>query len=377
MMGVLFSFPSRRRTLLRVIVALWGAVFLASCSMAPPARIASTKTKSTEYFSSSEYGPASPRLVSGDEAVPKGGGRYMIGEPYTVAGRTYKPKDNPLYSAVGLASWYGDAFHGRLTANGEVYDVSGLTAAHPTMPLPSYARVTNLANNRSIIVRVNDRGPFAHDRIIDVSANVASMLDFKQVGTARVKVDYVGPAQMEGNDQGMLMASYRAPGGSAGADGVLLAMNEATQPRVSLASARPRKPLRADRFQVFDEPSTPVDLVPATANYNDPMAPLILRTGFSSSYAESTDHFTLGQEAAADMASRTIVRLGVFGDRDNAQRMAARFAQYGKVRSSDASSGGHTLQALSVVVDTRKVSPQDVIVAANGVGLKDAFVVSP
>jgi rare lipoprotein A len=362
---------------LRAGAAVCAAGFLASCSMAPPARVAATKPKTTEYFSSAEYGPASPRLVASNEEVPKGGGRYIVGEPYTVAGKTYRPKDNPLYSAVGLASWYGDAFHGRLTANGEVYDVTGLTAAHPTMPLPSYARVTNLANNPSNIVRVNDRGPFAHNRIIDVSANVASLLDFKQVGTARVKVDYVGPAQMDGHDQGMLMASYRAPGGRG--DDVLLALNEATRPRVTLASARPRKPLRADRFEVFDDPpaEAPVDLVPATASYSDPMAPLILRTGFSSSYAPSTDRFTLVQEAAAEVGAQTVVQIGVFGDKANAQRIAGQFARYGKIRSTDVSSGSHALEALSVVVDARKVSPQDVIVAANAVGLNDAFVISP
>ena len=143
--------------------------------------------------------------------VPKGGGHYMVGKPYRVAGRTYIPRDNPRYSKVGLASWYGSAFHGRLTANGEVYDVNGLTAAHPTLPLPSYVRVTNLENGRSLVVRVNDRGPFAHNRLIDVSSRVADMLGFKQQGTAKVRVDYVGPARMDGRDERMLLASYRGP----------------------------------------------------------------------------------------------------------------------------------------------------------------------
>ena len=120
--------------------------------------------------------------------IPKGGGRYLVGEPYRVAGRTYVPRDYSHYSAKGLASWYGNAFHGRKTANGEVYDMADLTAAHPTLPLPSYVRVTNLANGRSIVVRVNDRGPYSRNRLIDVSATVAAMLDFKRKGTAQVKV---------------------------------------------------------------------------------------------------------------------------------------------------------------------------------------------
>ena len=120
-------------------------------------------------------------------------------------------KEDPNYSAVGLASWYGSAFHGRKTANGEIYDMGELTAAHPTLPLPSYVRVTNLANDRSVVVRVNDRGPFAKGRVIDVSASVADMLDFKRAGTAKVKVQYVGPARMDGHDRQMLLASYQGP----------------------------------------------------------------------------------------------------------------------------------------------------------------------
>ena len=105
-------------------------------------------------------GHASRKVVADGERVPRGGGQYLVGRPYTVAGRRYYPAENPSYTAVGMASWYGAAFHGRRTANGEVYDMASLSAAHPTMPLPSYARVTNLGNGYSVIVRVNDRGPY-------------------------------------------------------------------------------------------------------------------------------------------------------------------------------------------------------------------------
>jgi rare lipoprotein A len=101
----------------------------------------------------------SPRVVADGEEVPKGGGNYMVGKPYKIAGQTYYPNEKP-YAAVGTASWYGSDFHGRKTANGEVFDRESISAAHPTMPLPSYARVTNLRNSRSIVVRVNDRGPY-------------------------------------------------------------------------------------------------------------------------------------------------------------------------------------------------------------------------
>ena len=111
----------------------------------------------------------SARLVESGATVPKGGGVYRVGSPYVVAGRVYIPQDNPHYRADGIASWYGSDFHGRSTANGEIFDAEAITAAHPTLPLPSYVRVTNLSNGRSLIARVNDRGPYAGNRIIDVS----------------------------------------------------------------------------------------------------------------------------------------------------------------------------------------------------------------
>jgi peptidoglycan lytic transglycosylase len=151
----------------------------------------------------------SQRVVDDGEPVPKGGGRYSVGRPYNVNGRTYVPAENPNYRGEGIASWYGPDFHGRLTANGEVYDMHGISAAHTTMPLPSYARVTNLDNSKSIIVRVNDRGPYARNRIIDLSIGTAKVLDFYGHGLARVRVEYVGPAPIAGSDDRMLLATLR------------------------------------------------------------------------------------------------------------------------------------------------------------------------
>jgi rare lipoprotein A len=144
-----------------------------------------------------------------DGDVPKGGGRYSVGRPYTINGKTYYPKEDPSYRAEGVASWYGPDFHGRLTSNGEIYNMHGISAAHPTLPTPSYARVTNLANGKSIIVRINDRGPFVHNRIIDLSIGTAKALDFYGHGLARVRVEYVGPAPIEGSDDKMLLATLR------------------------------------------------------------------------------------------------------------------------------------------------------------------------
>jgi rare lipoprotein A len=156
------------------------------------------------------YGVASStRVVQPGEPVPKGGGVYRVGKPYTVAGRVYTPGEDNQYSAVGLASWYGDDFHGRYTANGEVYDMNSITAASPTMPLPSYARVTNVSNNKSIVVRVNDRGPYVAERVMDVSARTAKMLDFYGKGITKVKIEYIGRAPLKGSDDAKLAASLR------------------------------------------------------------------------------------------------------------------------------------------------------------------------
>jgi rare lipoprotein A len=152
---------------------------------------------------------ASERLVGPGEPVPKGGGVYRVGSPYMVAGRVYVPEEDPHYRADGLASWYGSDFHGRATSNGEIFDSDSLSAAHPTLPLPSYVRVTNLNNGRSVIVRVNDRGPFHGNRIIDVSKRAAHLLGFTVRGTAWVRVEYVGRAPLEGTDDRILEATLR------------------------------------------------------------------------------------------------------------------------------------------------------------------------
>jgi rare lipoprotein A len=158
----------------------------------------------------SKYGvSASERVVAAGEPVPKGGGVYRVGRPYTVAGRVYIPEEDVNYSATGIASWYGDDFHGRFTSNGEIYDMNSISAAHKTLPLPSYVRVTNLANKRSIVVRVNDRGPFAQDRVIDLSYKTAHLLGFHGRGLAKVKVDYVGRAPLAGSDDRKLLATLR------------------------------------------------------------------------------------------------------------------------------------------------------------------------
>jgi rare lipoprotein A len=199
---------------LKVAASVGFGLMLANCS---------TATQKVAQQGSSvdpKYGVvASPRVVAEGEDVPKGGGRELIGKPYVVAGKTYTPRVDPNYSAVGVASWYGSAFHGRLTANGEVFDKFSVSVAHPTLPIPSYVRVTNLSNRYSIVARVNDRGPYHGGRLIDVSQTVAEALDFRRMGTARVKVDYLGRASLAGSSDRKLIATLRTDGGPASLQG--------------------------------------------------------------------------------------------------------------------------------------------------------------
>lgn len=123
-------------------------------------------------------------------------GIYKIGTPYVIGGKTYYPREQPNYKEIGYASWYGEDFHNLKTANGETYDMNDYTAAHPTLPMPSVVRITNLENGKSIKVRINDRGPFIEGRIIDVSKKVAKKLDFHEKGLTKVKVEFL-PAESE------------------------------------------------------------------------------------------------------------------------------------------------------------------------------------
>lgn len=134
-----------------------------------------------------ELGSHIAKTMSGDNRPTTGD--FKVGNPYTIKGRTYYPKESYAHSETGIASWYGPGFHGKRTANGEIFNRNELTAAHKTLQMPSMVRVTNLENGRSIVVRINDRGPYAHGRIIDLSEKAAELLGIKAKGTAKVRVD--------------------------------------------------------------------------------------------------------------------------------------------------------------------------------------------
>ncbi len=141
---------------------------------------------------------AGPRGEGPVARIPAPAGVYKVGQPYQINGTWYYPREQPDYDETGIASWYGSPFYGQRTANGELYDATALTAAHRTLPMPVNVRVTNLENGRSLVVRVNDRGPFARGRIIDVSARAAQLLGFYATGTAKVRVSFVSRADLPG-----------------------------------------------------------------------------------------------------------------------------------------------------------------------------------
>ena len=153
------------------------AVLAAACSSTPP--------------------PPPPQPIS-TVTVPPNAGVYKVGQPYQIDNVWYYPREQPDYDETGIASWYGPTFYGKPTANGETYDGNKLTAAHKTLPLPVNVRVTNLDNGKSLVVRVNDRGPFARGRIIDLSKRAAELLDVTRTGTARVRITYLARADLNG-----------------------------------------------------------------------------------------------------------------------------------------------------------------------------------
>lgn len=149
----------------------------------------------------SKWGVSSSQRVLVSGPIPKGGGHYKLGRPYQIGGRWYVPRHEPYYDRQGVGSWYGKEFHGRKTANGELYDMDALTAAHPTLPLPSYAYVTNLRNGRTILVRINDRGPYVANREIDLSRASARALGYMDGGLGQVRVRWAGHAPLNGDDR--------------------------------------------------------------------------------------------------------------------------------------------------------------------------------
>jgi len=238
------------------------------------------------------------------KSVPGGRGQstvnYKIGTPYQVAGIWYYPKVDYEYAETGIASWYGDEFHGRETANGEIFDKNQMTAAHRTLPMPSAVKVTNLANGRSAILRVNDRGPFAKDRIIDVSRQAAKELGFLAQGTARVRVDILA-------NESRQLAALGATG----------ALTEAER-------AKPA-PVTSVTTESLSAPRAPTIAAAADANVAPTAASPAPRVAMAGAM--------LAQPSALGGSSgRRFIQAASFRYYDNAARLAGRLSPLGPTR---------------------------------------------
>ena len=374
---------------------------LAGCATEPMKVTYRAKPKSKEYFSEADYGvKASPRVIAAAlhipgvkaKRLPRGGGREQVGKPYVVRGKWYYPREDMAYDKSGTASWYGAAFHGRRTANGEIYDMNQLSAAHPTMPLPSYARVTNLANGNSVIVRVNDRGPYANNRLIDMSRRAAEMLDYTGSGTAQVRVQYVGRAPVQGNDDQYLMASFQEGAGAAPAD--------AMQPNVMTAMAGPTPDLPGVNTQPLLEGEAPVIQASAPQDpfalmesveipavgpivpdkpIGNPLVSAFADTRVSSVRAVSAPFEALGldetrikaswKSGQSDTPEGEYIVLGTFSNAD-AARVGADMRQFGKVVREDSGQG------VSLSLYAPKGADMDALLEQSWqIGASDAFVV--
>jgi len=270
-----------------------------------------------------------------------GTGTYKVGEPYREGGVWYYPHEQPEYDETGIASWYGPDFHGKLTANGEVFDSDGLTAAHPTLPMPVNVRVTNLENGRSLVLRVNDRGPFAKGRIIDVSARAAQLLGFYEKGTARVRVTYLARADL--------------PAGSTATATAIAAVAAPTKP-VQVASLDP----------VSVGPRVPEPAQPAAVTITADLPPVMRPS-------EEPDSF--GSHGTLSAAGHYYVQAGAFAERVNAERLRDRLSDAGNPSISSIDRNGAVLYRV-------RIGPFDSVDAADaalarlsGQGGSDAKIV--
>ena len=199
---------------IQILIAGVAVLALGGCSSSPAAhaRAGATGAKAGGYYLDDGPGASPPaNLDAIPDAVPRREPLHRFANrTYVALGSTYTPQtERTAFSEEGIASWYGRRFHGRKTASGEPYDMYAMTAAHPTLPIPSYARVTSLKNGRSVVVRINDRGPFHSKRVIDLSYTAAHKLGYLGQGSARVRVESVDPADAglaeDGADNGLFL----------------------------------------------------------------------------------------------------------------------------------------------------------------------------
>ncbi|WP_370339668.1 septal ring lytic transglycosylase RlpA family protein [Parvularcula marina] len=281
-----------------------------------------------------------------------------IGNPYYVSGIRYIPKDEPGYVKTGLASWYGPKFHGRLTANGEIFDQERLTAAHKTLPLPSLVRVTNLENGRTAVVRLNDRGPFSGERIIDLSKKTAETLDMKDKGLANVRVEYLGKASL--NDA---IVKVGLPENYAALKSPLPEIIDT--PSVVMAHAAPNRSEVPETIAVEAAPMA----VPAS--YEDPIA--IVVSGESLPSAANVPISPVVESDIGPIAY--FVQVGVFSDPQNAASAAGKFDDIVPMSLETVAVSGETRQRLRIGPYVHEFAAEAAMREAIAQGFEDAHIV--
>lgn len=271
--------------------------------------------------------------------IPNGtGGHWKVGNPYQIAGEWYYPKEDERYDSTGIASWYGPQFHKKKTANGEVFDMYKVSAAHPTLPMPVMARVTNLENGRSIIVRVNDRGPFARGREIDMSMRAAEMLGYKEKGTTKVRVQYLGKADGWAGEQGIRSASLDAPA----APPVAAAATPAPPVQQTAAQMQPIEDNADDDDSLLPTaglPGTPipgidVSLLAATGGAAASAVPAAL-PALAPASAPATAPAAAQNSLMAPVTDSFFVQAGSFRSASNANSLAAQLSDLGPVEVTE------------------------------------------
>ncbi len=258
------------------------------------------------------------KRVSGSADAAEQQGRYKVGNPYQIGGIWYYPQEDYAYDETGIASWYGTEFHGRATANGDVYDMNALTAAHRTLPMPSFVRVTNLENGRSLIVQVNDRGPFAKSRIIDMSRRSAQLLGFQKRGTARVRVQILA-------DRSRAIATRMKAQVELAKIGSPITVDRLPKPAVKAESLPPPA-------QPSAVPTSPVTTTPDEAAAVPVPPPQAVQT---SAIAPAPPAGAATEAAVTQqpvIPTNLYVQVGAFGVHENALKMQARLASVGAVK---------------------------------------------
>lgn len=264
-------------------------------------------------------------------------GKYKVGNPYLIDGQEYYPQEMFEYSETGIASWYGPGFHGKQTANGEIYDQNELTAAHRTLQMPSLVRVTNLENGRSLVVRVNDRGPYARGRIIDLSSKAADLLGTKAKGTAKVRVDILGPESRqiaEHARQGIDTRGYEiALNNPANTTGKVLLANSV--PQGTVETLPPVQVASVESVALDDGSQIPVVTAQrAPATYAPPVQ------GHMSQDGRFMPDPVVTQQPVTP--TNIYVQAGAFGDEGNAMRLSQNLSAFGNASVHPANVGGRS-----------------------------------